>query len=472
MNSLIPVIAIVGRPNVGKSTLFNYLTRTRNALVVDLPGVTRDRQYGEGSYAGHSFILIDTGGVERTDSDLQALMYDQTFKAIEEANIIFWVLDARSGLTITDRHIAELLRPLKKTVFLLVNKSDGIEPSVACTDFYQLGWKYVYAIAAVQGAGVSAVLEVALNGAQNNMGNSGVDHAASLSAQTEVFQITNLSAQAEVSQKEEGIKVAIIGRPNVGKSTLVNRILGESRVLVYDAPGTTRDSIFIPLERQGKSYVLIDTAGVRRRRSVNQPLEKFSIVQTLQAIVEANVVVFIIDARENIADQDLHLLGFISEAGRALVIAVNKWDGLPETQRLAVRKELDRRLDFVSYARVHYISALHGSGVGKLFDAIQESYAASVQKLSTAQLTKILEQAVESHQPPLVQGRRIKLRYAHSGGSNPPVIVIHGNQTQKLPMSYQRYLANFYRKAFNLVGTPIQIELRSSANPFESKKKE
>ncbi len=464
-----PVIAIVGRPNVGKSTLFNYLTRSRSALVADEPGVTRDRQYGEGHFHDQTFIVIDTGGIEAaaiTGHDLAnpatqtsapstvelhsqslfSLMWSQVAAAVREADILFWVVDARAGPTPSDQRIAEQLRTLNKTIYLVVNKADGMAPEIACAEFYSLGFTHLFPTAANQGQGVGALLEAAL---------------ANFPVNAE--EVTPTTA-------ESAIKVAIIGRPNVGKSTLVNRILGEERVLVYDAPGTTRDSVFIPFQRHDKNYVLIDTAGVRRRRSISDTVEKFSVVKTLQAIAAANVVVFVIDARQNLADQDLHLLGFVLDAGRALVLAVNKWDGLPETDRQAVKRSLDRRLQFVTFARIHYISALHGSSVGTLFPAINEAYRSATRKLVTGQLTEILEQAVAAHQPPAVQGRRIKLRYAHPGGSNPPVIVIHGNQTDALPDSYIRYLANFFRDKLRLVGTPLRIQLKSGDNPYKDKK--
>lgn len=439
---MLPVIAIIGRPNVGKSTLFNYLTQSRAALVANEPGVTRDRQYGEGLLDERRFIVIDTGGLEDHTAALQEQISQQTWAAIEEAQIIFWVTDARHGLTTLDEYIATQLRILQKPIFLVINKTDGLDPTIACADFYQLGIMPIFPIAATQGRGIEILLRQALT----------------------------LIPELPTSDTEPGIKVAIVGRPNAGKSTLVNRILGEERVLVFDAPGTTRDSIFIPFERRGKKYTLIDTAGVRRRRSIELALEKFSVVKTLQAITEANVVVFVIDAREGIADQDLHLLGYVLESGRALVIAVNKWDGLAADKRAWVEKELDRRLSFVRFAKIFYISALHGSGVGDLFPAIDAAYRSATRKLSTPKLTDMLARAVEEHQPPAVMGRRIKLRYAHAGGSNPPIIVIHGNQTQALPLSYQRYLANYFRDALSLVGTPLRIELRNSENPFKDKK--
>jgi GTP-binding protein len=465
---MLPVIALVGRPNVGKSTLFNYLTRSRDALVANEPGVTRDRQYGKGSFENHPFIVVDTGGLEDTQNEIFDQISQQTFAALEEADIVFWVTDARAGFTSTDQQIAKKLHRLKKTIYLLVNKSDGLDENMACADFYSAGMPHIFAIAATQGRGLPTLLETIF------------PPAPAKEIEEEPFPDTEEDAEEENTSPDEeapfesSIKVAIVGRPNAGKSTLVNRILGEERVVVFDAPGTTRDSIFIPFERRGKKYTLIDTAGVRRRRSINNnpqhTVEKFSVVKTLQAITDAHVVVFVVDAHAELADQDLHLLGYILDAGRSLVIAVNKWDGLEADKKAWIERELDRRLVFVQYARIHFISALHGTGVGNLFTSIDEAYHAATRKLSTSTLTEILERAIDAHQPPAVVGRRIKLRYAHSGGSNPPIIVIHGNQTDSLPTSYQRYLANYFRDTLSLRGTPVRIELRSGDNPYKDKK--
>ncbi|MDF3054889.1 MAG: GTP-binding protein engA [Gammaproteobacteria bacterium] len=460
----IPTIALIGRPNVGKSTLFNYLTRSRAALVADEPGVTRDRQYGEGLFESKPFIVIDTGGMEKNKDPLQTLMHDQAMRTLQEADIVFWLVDAKAGLTATEDLIAKQLRTRQQPVYLLVNKTDGIDPDVAASDFYSLGFKAVFPIAAVQGRGVSALMKTAL--------------AEFITPENESDASQNIEEESldsdilpeDLSIQETNIKVAIIGKPNVGKSTLINRLLGEERVIVYDAPGTTRDSIFIPFERRGQQYTLIDTAGVRRKRSIDNALEKFSVVKTLQAVSQANVVILVISARENITEQDLHLLGYILESGRSLIIAVNKWDGLSERERAAVKQALDRRLRFVEYAHVEYISALHGTAVGHLFPLIQQVYDAAMRPLSTSELTNILIHAVESHQPPAVSGRRIKLRYAHPGGSNPPVIVIHGNQTDALPESYRRYLAKMFREALSLVGTPVRIVLKTGKNPYEREK--
>jgi GTP-binding protein len=441
---MIPVVAIVGRPNVGKSTLFNCFTSTRAALVSDFPGLTRDRQYGEALFNDHRFIVIDTGGLTSENDDLNKLTADQSLQAIEEAEKVLFLVDGRAGLTPADIAIAEKLRHFKKPIYLVVNKTEGLQDDLAIAEFYRLGFGNPIPIAAAHKSGITQLV----NG---------------------IFaddQIPNEDAL----EKEKGIKLAIIGRPNVGKSTLTNRLLGEERVIVYDQPGTTRDSIFIPLIRHNVQYTLIDTAGVRKRGKVIETIEKFSVVKTLQAIDTANVVLFIMDAREGVTDQDLKLLGFILESGRAIVIALNKWDGMSMTMRDNARKTIDRRLDFIPFVKVHYISALHGTGVGNLFDSINEAYASAIKKFTTSQLTKVLIAAVHTHTPPLVQGRRIKLRYAHAGGHNPPIIVVHGNQVDKLPDSYIHYLSNTFQKRLKLIGTPVKIELKNSTNPFRERK--
>lgn len=443
---MLPVVAIVGRPNVGKSTLFNRLTRTRNALVSDLPGMTRDRQYGEADIANHRFIVIDTGGITDIDNEIDKLTTAQAIQAIKDADIVLFLVDGRAGLTTADREIAAMARTLNKPINLVCNKAEGLDADIALADFYQLGFGTPLGISAAHGTGVTELVE-------------------------DVFAKYQPSTDEEDNIDESSIKLAIVGRPNVGKSTLTNRMLGEERVIVYDQAGTTRDSIFIPLERQDKHYTLIDTAGLRRRGKVFEAAEKFSVVKTLQAIEASHVVLFIMDAREGgVADHDLKLLGFILESGRALVIAINKWDGMSEEERENIRSAIDRRLNFVPFVRIHTISALHGSGVGNLFKSIDEAYQSAMKKLSTPQLTKMLQQAVATHTPPLVQGRRIKLRYAHSGGQNPPVIVIHGNQVDSLPESYQRYLTNTFQSRLKLMGTPVKLELKNSDNPFRHRK--
>jgi GTP-binding protein len=443
---MLPVIAIVGRPNVGKSTLFNCLTSSRAALVSDLPGMTRDRQYGEGDLAGHRFIVIDTGGLTQSKDDLDLLMKEQSLLAVQEADKVLFLVDARAGVTTADQLIAKQLRSLNKEIYLVANKTEGLDPAIAIADLYQLGLGEPFPIAAAHNSGVSELVSF-------------------------LFKNTP-SPHVEEEETQQGIKLAFIGRPNVGKSTLTNRMLGEERVIVFDRPGTTRDSIFIPLERQGIRYTLIDTAGLRRRGKIFEAVEKFSVVKTLQAIQAANVILFVMDAHEGVTEQDLKLLGFVLDSGKALVITMNKWDGLSIDERDHAKMSIDRRLNFVPFARVHYISALHGSGVGNLFASINEAYASATKKLATPQLTKILQQAVASHSPPLIQGRRIKLSYAHAGGHNPPLIVIHGNQVKSLPASYIRYLANTFQSNLKLVGTPVQIELKSGENPYRNKKNE
>lgn len=446
--SLVPVIAIVGRPNVGKSTLFNQLTRTRDALVVDLPGVTRDRQYGQGRVGDKPFVVIDTGGIGHEEEDIDSLMSGQSWLAIQEADIVFFMVDGRSGLIPTDQALAQKLRQLKKPIQLVVNKTDGLDPEVAIAEFFQLGFSEPIPIAASHGRGINPLMERAL---------------ADIVDQTE-------EAADVLDTQNAGIQLAIVGRPNVGKSTLVNRILGEERVVVFDLPGTTRDSIFIPFTRQNQKYTIIDTAGVRRRARITETVEKFSVVKALQAIEGCDVVILVIDATEGITDRDLGLLGFVLEAGKALVVAVNKWDGLSEHHKEEVKRTLVYRLQFADFAKVHYISALHGTGVGNLFKAVQSAYRASTKELSTSVLTQVLEKAVRNHTPPMVHGRRIKLRYAHTGGHKPPLIIIHGNQTEHVPESYKRYLMNTFRTDLRLEGTPIRIDFKTSTNPFAGKR--
>lgn len=459
---MLPVIALVGRPNVGKSTLFNRLTNTRDALVADFPGLTRDRKYGQAKFEGRQFIVIDTGGITGDEEGIDAAMAEQSLLAIDEADVVFFLVDARAGLTAADQLIADHLRRQDKTVQVVANKVDGIDGDSESAEFYAMGLGTVAQIAAAHGRGVSRLLDNAL---------LPLDEAfPDMQLQEENIDADE-DAEAQLRRLQSlPIKLAIVGKPNVGKSTLTNRILGEERVVVYDLPGTTRDSIFIPMERDDREYVLIDTAGVRKRKKVNDAVEKFSIVKTLQAIEEANVVLLVIDAREGITDQDLSLLGFVLNSGRSLVLAVNKWDGLDTDIKDEIKRELDRRLGFVDFARCHFISALHGTGVGHLFESVQEAYASATKRINTAMLTQIMEMAQDDHQPPLVRGRRVKMKYAHAGGYNPPVVVIHGNQVQDLPDSYKRYLMNYYRKSLQIMGTPIKVEFREGANPFEGKK--
>ena len=486
-----PVIALVGRPNVGKSTLFNRLTRTRDALVADFPGLTRDRKYGHANIAGFDFIVIDTGGIDGTEEGVEEKMAEQSLLAIEEADVVLFLVDARAGLLPADIGIAQYLRQRDKTTVVVANKTDGIDADSHCAEFYQLGLGEVEQIAAAQGRGVTQLIEQVLaplgeklNADQaveneEDFASEEENPTASLDEWDNDFDFENEEdaalldealAEEQESVLDKNIKIAIVGRPNVGKSTLTNRILGEERVVVYDMPGTTRDSIYIPMERDGQQYTIIDTAGVRKRGKVNLAVEKFSVIKTLQAIQDANVVLLTIDAREGISDQDLSLLGFILNAGRSLVIVVNKWDGLSQDIKDQVKSELDRRLDFIDFARVHFISALHGSGVGNLFESVQEAYACATQKTSTSMLTRILRMASDEHQPPLVNGRRVKLKYAHPGGYNPPIIVIHGNQVDRLADSYKRYLSNYFRKSLKIIGSPIRIQFQEGNNPFAGKR--
>jgi len=441
---MIPVIALVGRPNVGKSTLFNRLTGSRDALVANLPGLTRDRQYGEGRIGDRRFMLVDTGGISGEEEGIDTAMAGQSLRAIEEADLVLFILDARAGLSATDEAIARRLRVQNKKTFLVANKIDGVDPDIALSPFYELGLGEIFPTTATHGRGVKSLMESVL---------------ASLPIPEEEPQATST-----------GIKIALVGRPNVGKSTLVNRMLGEDRVVVYDQPGTTRDSIYIQYERRDKHYTLIDTAGIRRRKNVSQTVEKFSIVKTLQAIDDAHVVILVMDAQEGVVDQDLHLMGTVLEAGRGLVVALNKWDGLEDDHKDTIRRELERRLRFVDFAKIHFISALHGTGVGHLYESVERAYQSATDKLSTNFLTRVLQDAVREHQPPMVHGRRIKLRYAHPGGHNPPIVVIHGNQTDSLPGHYVRYLEKTFRQVLQLEGTPVRIELKSSDNPFAGRK--
>ncbi|MGQ8820525.1 ribosome biogenesis GTPase Der [Bibersteinia trehalosi] len=480
-----PVVALVGRPNVGKSTLFNRLTRTRDALVADFPGLTRDRKYGQANIAGHDFIVIDTGGIDGTEEGVEEKMAEQSLLAIEEADVVLFLVDARAGLVPADIGIAQYLRQRDKTTVVVANKTDGIDADAHIAEFYQLGLGDVEPIAAAQGRGVTQLIEQVLAPLAEKIEEQAVENAENSANTTEEqdewennFDFENeedtalLDEALEESEEEsdKNIKIAIVGRPNVGKSTLTNRILGEDRVVVYDMPGTTRDSIYIPMERDGQQYTIIDTAGVRKRGKVHLAVEKFSVIKTLQAIQDANVVLLTIDARDGVSDQDLSLLGFILNAGKSLVIVVNKWDGLSQDIKDNVKSELDRRLDFIDFARVHFISALHGSGVGNLFDSIQEAYACATKKMTTAMLTRILQMATDEHQPPLVNGRRVKLKYAHPGGYNPPIIVIHGNQIERLPDSYKRYLSNYYRKSLKIIGSPIRVLFQEGNNPFAGKR--
>ena len=439
-----PVIALVGRPNVGKSTLFNQLTRSRDALVANLSGLTRDRKYGDGKLGDIPYIVIDTGGISGNEFGIDAAMAEQSMMAIDEADVVLLMVDGREGLHPGDEALVKALRQKEKAFHLVVNKIDGVGEDVAASDFYRLGVGDLHTIAASHNRGVHRLISEVL---------------------------APLPIEEETAPETDGaIRIAVIGRPNVGKSTLVNRLLGEDRVVVFDQPGTTRDSIYIDYERRGQAYTLIDTAGVRRRKNVRESVEKFSIVKTLKAIADAHVTILLMDAHEGIVEQDLHLLGQCIDAGRGLVVALNKWDGIDADERDWIKTELNRRLQFVDYADIHFISALHGTGVGHLYDSVHQAHQSATMTLSTNKLTRILEDAVASHPPPLVNGRRIKLRYAHAGGQNPPIVVIHGTQTEALPASYARYLEKTFRRVLQLHGTPIRIQLKTGENPYAGKR--
>ena len=444
---MLPVIALIGRPNVGKSTLFNRLTRSRDALVADYPGLTRDRQYGFGKLGPVPYLAIDTGGVAGGEEGIQGLMVDQTIRALQEADVAMIMVDGRSGLTAADEHVAELARKHAKKTFLVVNKSEGLDQDIAGGEFHGLGMGEPLAVSAAHGDRISALMDLVLADFEE-------------------------AEEDETSEDDDDfeLRIAVVGRPNVGKSTLINRLVGEDRLVVFDQPGTTRDSVSVPFERNDRKYELIDTAGIRRRAKVHETIEKFSIVKALQAIERAQVVISVLDAQEGVTEQDVSLLGLVLERGRALVVVTNKWDGLTSHERKHIRDELDRRLPFLDFAERMTISALHGTAVGDLLPAVERAYAAATRDMSTTDLTRELESAVTAHPPPLVGGRRIRLRYAHQGGRNPPVIVIHGNQTERVPESYRRYLINRFRKVFKLKGTPVRLALKTGENPFKGKR--
>ena len=442
-----PVIAIVGRPNVGKSTLFNRLTRSRDALVADLPGLTRDRHYGEGRMGERPFLAIDTGGFEPVAKDgIMHEMAKQTRQAVAEADMVIFLVDGRQGITPHDKTITDFLRKSGRAVMLVVNKAEGMKYSAVTADFYELGLGDPYVISAAHGDGVMDLLEESLDLA--------------------LKQKPPVEEAVAATDTGKQIKIAIVGRPNVGKSTLVNTLLGEERVIAFDMPGTTRDAIEIPFERDGRHYVLIDTAGIRRRGKVFEAIEKFSVVKTLQAISEANVVLLLLDAQQDISEQDAHIAGFVLESGRALVVGVNKWDGLISERRDEIKIDIERKLNFLSFAKFHFISALKATGVDQLMKSINSAYAAAMSDLSTPKLTRALIEAVEHQQPRRKGSIRPKLRYAHQGGMNPPIVVIHGNALDSIDDNYKRYLEKHFRETFSLVGTPLRIELRSGKNPF------
>lgn len=440
-----PVIALVGRPNVGKSTLFNRLTRSRDALVADLPGLTRDRHYGEGRMGERPFLVIDTGGFEPVAKEgIMHEMAKQTKQAVAEADIVIFIVDGRQGLTPHDKTITDFLRKSGRSVMLVVNKSEGMKYTSVAADFYELGMGDPYVISAAHGDGVADLVEESLN-----------------------IAFAQMPPSTETESKNRGVRIAIVGRPNVGKSTLVNTLLGEERVIAFDMPGTTRDSIEIPFERDGQHYTLIDTAGIRRRGKVFEAIEKFSVVKTLQSISDANVVLLLLDAQQDISEQDAHIAGFILESGRALVVGVNKWDGLTSDRRDEIKSDIDRKLSFLSFAKFHYISALKSTGIPVMMKSVDSAYKAAMVKLPTPQLTRALQEAVDHQQPRRKGSIRPKLRYAHQGGQNPPIIVIHGNALDAIDANYKRFLEKHFRETFGLVGTPLRIQLRSGKNPFD-----
>lgn len=437
-----PVISLVGRPNVGKSTLFNCLTKTRDAIVADYPGLTRDRKYGNGKIEDRQFLVVDTGGLSENPEQIDLLIADQVKQAVEESDHVFFIVDARDGLTAADEAIATQLRRFNKTIHLVVNKTDGIDQRYATSDFYALGLGEAWPIAASHGRGVNSM----------------------------ILDILPEYQDPDEGEESSAIRIAVIGRPNVGKSTLINRILGEERVVAADLPGTTRDTIDIPFQQDDQDFLLLDTAGIRRRGKITEAIEKFSVIKTMQAIGDAHIVFFVIDASERITDQDLSLLGQVIEQGRAVVLCINKWDGLSDYERRQIKDQIDLKLGFMNFADMHFISALHGTGVGLLLDAAKKAYRSAMAKFSTNKLTELLVTATMMHSPPMARGRRIKLRYAHQGGKNPPLIIIHGNQVERLPESYKRYLAQFFRKHLKLHGTPVRIEFKTSDNPYKDRK--
>jgi GTP-binding protein len=438
-----PTLVLVGRPNVGKSTLFNRLTNSRDALVADFPGLTRDRHYGRGKTGGRAYLVVDTGGFE--PGAREGIMHEmarQAEQAIAEADMLLFMVDGRAGLTPQDKAIAERLRRASRPVLLVVNKAEGMDRALAAAEFHELGFGQPLVISAAHGDGVRELVDEAL---------------------------APFPPESEEEEERPGPRIAVVGRPNVGKSTLINALLGEERVIAFDQPGTTRDAIAVPFEREGKAYTLIDTAGLRRRGKVFEAVEKFSVIKTLQSVEEANVAVLVLDAGQEISDQDAHIAGFIVEAGRALVVAVNKWDQADEYRRDRLKSDLARKLNFLGFAKVHYISALKGDGLNGLTASVDAAYAAAMTRLPTPKLTRVLQAAVARQAPPRHGIFRPKLRYAHQGGTNPPVIVIHGNALEHVPDSYRRYLERTFMEQFKLRGTPLRIQFRTTRNPYADK---
>lgn len=436
-----PTVVIVGRPNVGKSTLFNRLTRSRDAIVHDAPGITRDRHYGHGRIGTRPYLVVDTGGFEPVAKEgIYHEMARQTRQAVDEADTVLFVLDGRVGLTPQDRIIADELRKTGRRIWLVVNKAEGMASAVVTAEFHALGLGNPLAISASHGEGISDLMD---------------------------FVLADFPEVREPSPDEDKHpRIAVVGRPNVGKSTLVNALLGEDRVIVFDQPGTTRDSIYVEFTRDDKRYTLIDTAGMRKRGRVDEAAEKFSVIKTLQAIADANVVILVLDARQEISDQDAHIAGFILEAGRALVVAVNKWEKLPEYDRDMLKRGLAHKLNFLGFAKMHFISALQGTGVAAVMKSVDGAYGAAMTRLPTPKLTRALIAAVAQQQPPRAGLSRPKLRYAHQGGANPPRIIVHGNALEHVPESYRRYLERFFRDAFKLQGTPLKVEFKTGRNPY------
>lgn len=470
---MLPVVALVGRPNVGKSTLFNQLTRSRDALVADYPGLTRDRRYGFADARGRTMVVIDTGGLANDGGELASLAARQALAAMDEADAVVFVVDCREGLTAADDHVARRLRVRGKPVIVAVNKSEGLAPELAAVEFHALGLGLPVSIAALHGRRISVLHDTILELFPDD--GDGPETAASATTTADATTADSdapgaAADDAASAGRFKGPRLAVVGRPNVGKSTLINRLLGTERLVTSPIPGTTRDSVLAPCERRGRRFVLIDTAGIRRRARVRDSIEKFSVVQSLQAIESSGVVICMLDAREGVTEQDLHLIGLSVQRGRALTIAVNKWDGIETSRRRRIEAEVARRLAFADFARVSYVSALHGSGIDGAVDAALRAYEAAGREMPTPELNRILEQALVAHSPPLVAGRRIRLRYAHQGGRHPPVVVVHGSRLDRLPGHYRRYLANTLRKAFRLEGAPLRLEFKSGGNPFAGRR--
>ncbi len=442
-----PVIAIVGRPNVGKSTLFNRLTNSRDALVADRPGVTRDRQFGITHFDEQAYLIIDTGGIGEEDHDSQdiaELMTEQSMQAATEASVLIWVVDGRTGLTHSDESLVLEFRKLNTPIIMAVNKLEGQHDSNVLNEFFQTGIKSVFAISSKRGDGIPALMDAVTAHFPDDI--------------------------EPATENDEATTLAVLGRPNVGKSTLVNRILGEERVITFDHPGTTRDSIRIPFEKNGKSFVIIDTAGVRRKSKIDDTVEKFSVVKSFDAINSARIMILVIDASEAVTEQDASLLGMIEQSGKPVIIAVNKWDGMDKADKAQIEAQISRKFVFVDYAQYHFISALHGTGVGNIFKTINKIEKSLNVEASTSDMTRILEHAIEKNPPMMIRGRRIKLRYAHLGGHDPIRIIIHGNQTDRVPQHYSRYLAKTFRKALGLTGTPVLIDFKHGDNPYKGRK--